>query len=296
MARRFLDHLSFERGIAANTYLAYEQDLATWISFLKEICGLQSFREVKREHITRFLEEQRSIKMRTATVARRLVTFKQLCGFLFSEGLLLEDVSAVVLSVPKGRTLPKTLSEREVEHLISSIPVDTTLGIRDRAIMELLYASGLRVSELITLCTRDLRLDEHELRCVGKGNKQRIVPLGEVAIASINRYLSTARQQLVRFDTTQDEVFITRFGKPFTRQGIFAMIRKRALEANMDPAVVSPHILRHCFATHLLAHGAQIRAIQEMLGHSDIATTQVYTHVNEHQIKDTHALFHPRNG
>jgi integrase/recombinase XerD len=243
--------------------------------------------------VAAFLDQQRKQGFRASTRARRLVAIKVLFAFLADEGVIPADIAALMNAPPKGRTLPRTLSEEEVASLLAAIDGDAPLTVRDRSMLELFYACGLRVSEVASLRLSDVRLDDAVIACVGKGNKQRLVPLGAVAEAWLRRYLAESRPRLARGNTTQSTLYLTVRGAPFTRQGIFAMLRKRAGEAALARSV-SPHVLRHCFASHLLAHGAQIRAIQEMLGHADIATTQVYTHVDDGQARATHARFHPR--
>jgi integrase/recombinase XerD len=300
---QFLDHIAYERGLAENTRAAYESDLTAFVTFLERSQGVHAFRDVTRRHIAAFLEEQRRVGFRAATRARRLVAVKVFFGFLAAEGLVPADVTAVMNAPAKGRVLPRTLSEAEVARLIASVGGEegggvgtsrAVLAVRDRSMLELFYACGLRVSEMTALRVGDVRLDEGLVSCTGKGNRQRLIPLGEVAGEWLRRYLAEARPRLARGNAAETGLYLTRRGGPFTRQGVFDMLRKRAGAAEIG-AAVSPHVLRHCFASHLLAHGAQIRAIQEMLGHADIATTQIYTHVDEGQAVRTHERFHPRH-
>ena len=291
---RFLDNVSFERGLSDNTRAAYEHDLSLLIAFLEQSAGIRSFSQVSRSHITAFLDQQRQQGLSTATRARRLVALKSLFAFLHGEGFLRENVTALIPSLPRDKILPRTLSEDEIDRLLYSIAGVTPHELRDRAMLEILYACGLRVSELTSLRIRDVLFDKNEIRCTGKGKKQRVIPLGQNAAACTQRYLQLARPRFAKGDTAQTTLFLTQRGMPFTRQGVFAMLLKRAAAAQIRPSL-SPHVLRHCFASHLLEHGAQIRAIQEMLGHADIATTQIYTHVNQRQITATHARFHPRH-
>jgi len=290
---KFLDHIAYERGLSENTRAAYAADLETFIAFLEKGGKATTFAAVTRSHVAAFLDQQRKQGFRASTRARRLVAIKVLFAFLADEGVIPADIAALMNAPPKGRTLPRTLSEEEVASLLAAIDGDAPLTVRDRSMLELFYACGLRVSEVASLRLSDVRLDDAVIACVGKGNKQRLVPLGAVAEAWLRRYLAESRPRLARGNTTQSTLYLTVRGAPFTRQGIFAMLRKRAGEAALARSV-SPHVLRHCFASHLLAHGAQIRAIQEMLGHADIATTQVYTHVDDGQARATHARFHPR--
>ncbi|MEI7899312.1 MAG: tyrosine recombinase [bacterium] len=291
----FLDHIAYERGLSANTRAAYETDLLMFAAFLETRCGITRFDHVTRNHIVTFLDDQRRKRMRATTRARRLVAIKVLFAFLCAEGQVPADVTAVMDAPGKGRQLPRTLSEAEVVRLLGSVSGDTAYDVRDRCMLELFYACGLRVSEVTALRVADVRLEEGVVRCVGKGDKQRVIPMGAEVVRWLLRYLAAARLRFVRAgDATETCLFLTQRGKPFTRQGVFAMLVKRARAAQIGRAL-SPHVLRHCFASHLLAHGAQIRAIQEMLGHADIATTQVYTHVEEGSVTRTHTQFHPRH-
>jgi integrase/recombinase XerD len=291
---QFLGHIAYERGLAENTRIAYESDLAAFVAFLERQRDVRAFAEVTRQHVADFLEEQRRQGFRVTTRARRLVAVKVLFGFLAAERLVPADVTAVMDAPKKGLRLPRTLTEADVGRLIASVNGDTVFAVRDRSMLELFYACGLRVSELITLRVGDARLAEGVVSCIGKGDKQRLIPLGEVAGDWLRRYLAEARPALSHGNTVEPALFLTRRGMPFTRQGVFDMLRKRAGVAELH-GPVSPHVLRHCFASHLLAHGAQIRAIQEMLGHVDIATTQVYIHVDASQNIRTHARFHLRH-
>jgi len=292
---QFIDHIAYERGLSANTLAAYEADLVAFADFLQAHVQLTSFSCVSRDHVSAFFEEQRRLRMRPATLARRMVAIKVFFAFLCAEGQLASDVTAVMDTPSKGRVLPRTLSEPEIARLLNAIDGSTPHDVRDRCMLELFYACGLRVSEVTDLNVGDIRMDERLVRCVGKGNKQRVVPLGREAQSWLERYVAEARPRFIRgrADDTL-KLFLTQRGAPFTRQGIFAMLVKRARAAGIA-AGLSPHVLRHCFATHLLAHGANIRSIQEMLGHADIATTQVYTHVDEGQAIRVHAQFHPRH-
>ncbi|HNX35631.1 MAG TPA: site-specific tyrosine recombinase [Kiritimatiellia bacterium] len=291
---QFLDHIAYERGLSENTRAAYESDLFFFVAFLEAKCGVSAFRQVTREHVAAFLEDQRRQGKRVTTRARRLIAIKVLFAFLCAEGHVPGNVVEVMASPAKGRALPRTLSEADVARLIGSVAGASAYDVRDRCMLELFYACGLRVSEVTSLRVGDVRLDDGIVRCIGKGDKQRVIPLGGAAAEWIRRYLAQARPRFARGDTSATCLFLTRHGAPFTRQGVYVMLEKRARAARIGVSL-SPHVLRHCFASHLLAHGAQIRAIQEMLGHADIATTQIYTHVDEGHVARTHAQFHPRH-
>lgn len=290
----FLDHLAYERGLSAHTRDAYQADLVVFVAFLERSGCAASFGQVTRDHIGAFLAEQRRQRMSTSTLARRLVAIKVFFAFLCAEGQLEKNVTEVMASPNKGRVLPHTVSESEIARLLNSVSGDRPHDVRDRCMLELFYACGLRVSEVASLRLGDVRLEEGVVRCVGKGDKQRAVPLGSEAGRWLVRYVAQARPVFARQREAEQGLFLTQRGSPFTRQGIFVMLVKRARAAGVGTGL-SPHVLRHCFASHLLAHGANIRAIQEMLGHADIATTQIYTHIDEGQAVRTHARFHPRH-
>lgn len=205
-----------------------------------------------------------------------------------------ENITASIISPETGRKLPHSLSEDDVSKLLNSINGSSPYDVRDRAILELFYACGLRVSELTSLKMNDVKVDEKLVKCTGKGGKSRIVPLGTGAYNALLNYLDHGRERFARGNASEMGLFLTQRGAPFTRQGIFKMLAKRAKDALLKEHV-HPHMLRHSFATHLLANGAPVRVIQEMLGHADIATTQVYTHVNDKLIKSIHSRFHPRS-
>jgi integrase/recombinase XerD len=293
-AALFLDAIAYERGLSEHTRAAYERDLSDFFAYLENIAKVTSFNGVTREHIADYLLYEKRQGLSIATRARRLVSIKVLFDYLVAEGHLRTNVTETIESAKRGRLLPRTLSEQEIGALLNSIQGTTPQSVRDRCMLELFYACGLRVSEVVNLRVGDIRMDETLVRCIGKGDKQRFVPIGSEACGWLHKYLDEARPALCKRDTAQQALFLTRLGKPFTRQGIFDMLMKRAQTAGLTQSI-SPHVLRHCFATHLLAHGTQIRAIQEMLGHADIATTQVYTHVDDGELVNVHARFHPRS-
>jgi len=293
-AVQFLDSIAYERGLSGHTRAAYERDLSQFFLFLEERGLASAPGQITRGHIAAFLLDEKRQGMAVATRARRLAAIRVFLGHLVSEGLLRQNVTATMASGRLGRSLPRTLSERDVAALLGSIQGKGPFEVRDRCMLELFYASGLRVSEVTGLHIGNVRVDEGIVRCVGKGSRERVVPIGAEACAWLGRYLAEARPWFARGSGDAVSLFLTRLGRPFTRQGVFDMLVKRAHAAGIMKGI-SPHVLRHCFATHLLAHGAQIRAIQEMLGHADIATTQIYTHVDDSEVLRTHARFHPRN-
>jgi len=288
---RFLDYLALERGLSENTRMAYAADLRSFLAFLgrRRVALLN---QVRRADILAYLTEEKDRGLNTNSLARRLVALKMFFRFLQQEALLSRNVAEAMSSPRLWKLLPGTLSEKEVDALLAAPRRNRRLGLRDQAVLETFYGSGLRVSELAGLRLEDLHLDEGYLRCVGKGNKERVVPLGKKARDCIQPYLAELRPQLARQQETQT-LYLTRQGKPFSRKGLWKMIKAYARVAGITKKV-SPHTLRHSFASHLLAHGAPLRIIQEMLGHADIMTTQIYTHVDPSRLKSVHSQFHPR--
>lgn len=291
LVEQFLDHLALERGLSDHTRKAYAGDLAGLAAFAAGR-GIASVNALTRARITDFLVHERDRGMAVSTVARRLVAIKMFLRYLQQEGLLDTNVADIMDSPRLWQSLPNVLSPREVERMLS-LPVGADRGaVRDRAILETFYASGLRVSEVAGLRLADLHFDGGYLRCTGKGGKTRVVPFGEQAKASLQRYLAEARPVFAR-DAAASAVFLTCRGGPFSRKGLWKLVKTYARRAAVEKAV-SPHTLRHSFASHLLSNGAPLRIIQEMLGHADIATTQIYTHVDQSRLRAVHARFHPR--
>ncbi len=288
---KFLDYISLERGLSENTRLAYAADLADFNTFLKRR-SVASANEITRQHIMAYLLEGRDRGLGTSTISRHLVSIKVLFRFLQQEGLLSANVTEAMDSPKLWRILPSVLSTREVGLLLSAPDEKQASGLRDKALLELFYATGLRVSEMAALTLDDLHFDSGYLRCFGKGRKERIVPIGTQAAEWVRRYLAEQRPALLKQKTSR-AVFLTRRGTAFSRKGIWKMIRQYTKKAGIMKKV-TPHTLRHSFASHLLSNGAPLRVIQEMLGHADIATTQIYTHVDASRLKGVHEQFHPR--
>ena len=292
-AESFRSHLAFARGVSPKTLEAYGRDVDF---FLKHLAaqGVADCAGITREHVRGYLDHLRTSCRRASTRARAFVALREFLGHLKTAGLSPHDASAGLDAPKKGIVLPKTLTEDAVRRLVVSVDGATPRDLRDRAMLEMLYGSGLRVSELCDLLVSDFVSDADLLRCFGKGSKERFVPVGIEEGRALARYLAEGRGAFDRTGGTDRHMFLTRLGRKFTRMGVFKMLKERAAAAGLEPAVVSPHVLRHCFATHLLAHGADIRAIQEMLGHASIATTQVYTHVDQARFAEVHRLHHPR--
>jgi integrase/recombinase XerD len=291
LVEQFLDFVSLERGLSPRTRDAYGADLSRFCIHLEK-SGVGSLNDVTRKHVLSFLMSEKERGISTNTISRRLVAIKVFFRYLQQEGLLADNVTEVMDSPRLWKVLPGVLSSREVERLLAAPVGKHPRALRDRAMLELMYASGLRVSEVTGLRVDDVHFDGGYLRCTGKGKKVRVVPFGESARRHLERYLEAGRPEFVKPDTG-DELFLSVRGKGLSRKTVWALIRHYAGRALIDKPI-SPHTLRHSFASHLLANGAPLRVIQEMLGHADIATTQVYTHVDQGRLQSVHARFHPR--
>lgn len=288
---QFLDHISFECGLSPKTREAYGSDLAG-LSRFAQAAGVHSPREINRKLLLTYLEHERDRGLSMNSIARRLIAVKVFFRYLLQEGLVEKDPTAVMESPRLWKVLPGTLSMKEVDRLLTMVQGTDKFSIRDRAMLELLYATGLRVTELAELTLEDLHLESGYLRTTGKGNKVRVTPFGAQARMHVEKYLAEVRPGLAG-EAGPRQVFLTFRGDRFSRKSIWKMIRTYARRAGITKKV-SPHTMRHSFATHLLANGAPLRMIQEMLGHADIATTQIYTHVDQNRLKSVHQQFHPR--
>ena len=289
---RFSDGLWLSDGLAKNTLESYRRDLAQFSRWLAEAGGKHLI-DAAPADLQRHLAWQVGTKQAKPRSTGRLVSsLKRFYQFAVREGLRRDDPSAELDAPRIPRSLPKTLSEADVESLLAAPEEDTTLGLRDRAMLETLYASGLRVSELVTLKTIQVNLDMGVVRVLGKGAKERLTPLGEEAVSWIVRYQREARPQLLGARKS-DGLFLTARGKPMTRQSFWNLVKRHAQVAGIRQAI-SPHTLRHAFATHLINHGADLRVVQMLLGHADITTTQIYTHVARERLKALHKKHHPR--
>lgn len=289
----FVGTLRFEREMAANTCEAYERDLRSFSVYMAER-GYVSAGDVTRDEIDAYFKAERERAMASTTRARRLVALKMFYRHLTERRLIASDPMALVDRPRKARVLPKVLSEDETFALIDEVKGDSPRDLRDRALLEVMYGCGLRVTETCELKIEDVVSDGELLRILGKGSKERLVPFGGAAANALAVYLASARASFVKGAASGNFVFLTRLGKPFTRQGIFKIIRERAAAVGIAAKRISPHVLRHCFASHMLQRGADIRAIQEMLGHADIGTTQIYTHVDSGRFGEVHRRYHPR--
>ena len=285
----FLDFLAVEKGLSPNTILSYSRDVQKLFLFFQK--EKLSWLKAGEEDLVRFIHHQSRAGLSPRSMARVVSSLKSFYKFLVLDGILKRN-PAVNLSSPKTwLALPKFLTVKEVEALLKQPDAGEVRGIRDKAMLELLYATGLRASELISLGTKDVNLKDGFLLCLGKGGKERLVPIGESAEKAVRQYLEGARAKLLK--QPSDFLFVTQQGKPFTRQGFWKLLKGYARKAGLD-AEISPHVLRHSFATHLLERGADLRSVQLMLGHSQITTTQVYTHVSRKRLRQVYDRFHPR--
>jgi len=287
----FLNMLAVEKGLARNTLEAYSRDLNRLADFLKGR-GVKTWEESRTVHLRAYVSWLRQRGLSARSVARHVVAMRQLYRFLEKEEVIRANpVPSFILS-SRAIKLPHTLSGEEVEKLLKQPDSSELLGVRDQAMLELLYASGLRVSELVSLQTNQVRLEENYLTARGKGSKVRVIPFGKWAREKLLRYLQEARPKLLK-GRMSPVLFVTRSGKGLTRQAFWKLIRRYALASGIEKRV-TPHTLRHSFATHLLEGGADLRSVQSMLGHSDISTTQIYTHLSRSYLKEAHRRFHPR--
>ena len=288
---QFCDRLWLEEGLSDLTLAAYRRDLRIFAKWLEAQRG-KALESALQMDVETYLAHRFAQKTKPRSAARFLSTLKRFYRWLARENKISVDPTLNLDSPKLPRPLPKSLSEMDVEHLLSIDDLHTPLGMRDKAMLETLYATGLRVSELVGLKFLGLNLDAGIVRVTGKGGKERLVPLGEEAILWLGRYLKEARPQLLNRQVS-DAVFVTQHGKGMTRQAFWYLLKRRAKTAGLAQSL-SPHTLRHAFATHLLNHGADLRVVQMLLGHSDISTTQIYTHVARERLKQLHASHHPR--
>ena len=291
LIEQFLDAIWMERGLSENTLAAYRNDLngyARWLAGQAQ----SDLTTAGRDDVQTYLAQRVAAKASPRSTARLLSTLRRFYAWLRRENRINEDPTALIEAPKLGRPLPKTLTESEVEALLAAPDTETTLGLRDRTMLEVLYASGLRVSEMVSLKLTQLNLQQGVIRVTGKGNKERLVPLGDEAVSWLQSYLQESRSSLLNGQSC-DALFVTQRREAMTRQAFWYMIKRHAKTAHIEKAL-SPHTLRHAFATHLLNHGADLRVVQMLLGHSDLSTTQIYTHVAKARLKDLHAQHHPR--
>jgi integrase/recombinase XerD len=287
----FCDALWLEDGLARATLDSYRSDLGRLALWLSENAG-EPLLDIRETTLTAFIA-QLSRSTRATSQARYLSTLRRFYRWQLGRGRIFTDPTLKLANPARPSRLPKVMSEKQVDALLNAPDLGNPLGLRDRAMLETLYASGLRVSELVNLKIHEVGFNEGVVRVLGKGSKERLVPLGEVAIDWLQRYLDEARPEIIKGQQSE-ALFVTARGGAMTRQAFWQLIKRYALQAGIDPAKLSPHVLRHAFATHLLNHGADLRVVQLLLGHADITTTQIYTHVARERLKTLHAIHHPR--
>jgi len=290
LVKRFLDYIFVECGLAGATVTAYQRDLGEFWNHLveRDVEPADISMEDVQEHLIRL--QRRGLVV--SSIARHLAAIKVFLRHLYAERVLRRDLASLIESSKRWRTIPDTVHYNQVEALLSAPDPREEFYLRDRALLELLYATGMRVSEVVDLSLEQINLRLGYVRCIGKGRKERIVPVGRTAIEAVEEYLEYLRPRLLG-DRPVSALFLSRTGRPLDRTNMWRLVRKYAITAGVDKPL-SPHTLRHCFATHLLAGGADLRIVQELLGHADLTTTQVYTHVDETQLKRVHREYHPR--
>ncbi|MGB9734883.1 MAG: site-specific tyrosine recombinase XerD [bacterium] len=289
----FIDFIASEKGLSRNSILAYSTDLKRFSEFASAH-GIKDVIDIKTDNILKFLQSLKDNNLSSSSVIRHQITIRNFFKFMLKEGMLKKD-PVHILEIPRrNKKLPQVMSESEVESLLNApfLINDPRRQIRDKAMLELMYATGLRVSELVMLTLNSVEMTVGYIVVKGKGNKERIVPMGEVAKDSIAKYLTESRPKFLKRNT--DYLFLTQQGKRFTRQGFWKLLKMYLKMLDITKRI-TPHTLRHSFATHLLAHGADLRSVQLMLGHSDISTTQIYTHINTEMLKRIYDKYHPRS-
>lgn len=289
----FIHFLVVEKGLAENTIISYERDLKRYLQYLKNVEKITSFNDVSRLHIMQFLALLKDENKSPKTLARHVASIRSFHQFLLRDQIVTTDATVHLETPKQEQSLPKVLTLAEVERLLESPDLTTHFGLRDKAMLEVLYATGIRVTELINLDLDNVHLTMGFVRCIGKGNKERIIPIGQAAIDAIDNYLNEGRPKFVSRKHRDNALFLNHHGRRLSRQGFWKILKKITLEASIEKPL-TPHTLRHSFATHLLENGADLRVVQELLGHADISTTQIYTHVTQTRLKDVYRKHHPR--
>ena len=289
---QFIFFMDVERGVSPNTIDSYKRDLEKFFRYLKKINKSNKLASVSRDDITDFLMYLKDSELCTTSIARNLAALKTFWKFMVAEQVLTENVAAIVDTPRIWKTVPDVLNRNEVEMLLEAPSRKTKQGLRDKAILELMYAAGLRVSEVSDLKKTNINIDADFVKCRGKGGKERIIPIGKESHKAIEIYLKRARSKMSK-NCEDEHLFLSRLGKKISRQSLWKMIKKYSIQCGIRKHI-TPHTLRHSFATHLLEGGADLRGVQEMLGHADISTTQIYTHINKEKLKGTHEKYHPR--
>jgi integrase/recombinase XerD len=292
LINEFINFLSVERGLARNTIMAYSRDLEAYAGHLERVCGVRTPEGITRDKVTGYMYAAKKNGLSARSISRALAAIRMFHRFLLRENFAAEDPTDLVETPKTWKRVPDVLSQAEIDAMIKAASGRDVQSVRDRAILELFYASGLRVSELTALRIESVDLEMGLVRCVGKGRKERLIPVGNKAKEAVAHYIGTARVKILKGRQT-DALFLSRLGKAMTRQSVWKAIKLYARKTNMKKTI-KPHTLRHTFATHLLEHGADLRSVQEMLGHTDISTTQIYTHVDRERLRTIHKQFHPR--
>ncbi len=287
----FIKHLQFERKLSPNTQSAYASDLKQYLTYLAK--KRLKADKVNHHDISDYLWTRKETGMKTSTLARELESIRMFHKYLFAENLTSADPGSKTVSPRLLSKLPSVLSARDIERLLAAIPLNREPGLRFRAMCETLYATGMRVSELVGLKMDQLDLDSCFVRVIGKGNKERIVPIGQSAKAYLRQYLAARARKFEKRPHDKETVFLSKFGRKMTRNEFWRVLRNYSRAARIK-GHISPHVLRHSFASHLLEGGADLRSVQELLGHSSLTTTQIYTHIETKRLKETHRKFHPR--
>lgn len=287
----FLNYLTIEKGLSKNTIESYKRDLKSYMVYLKTK-KIDSINSTDRALIVSYLLSMQKQGKASSSISRACAAIRSFYRFLFHENYIDDDPTLNIESPKLEKRLPRVLTVSEVETLLSQPKSNDPWELRDRAMLELLYSTGIRVSELISLTCEDIKLEMGFLRCIGKGSKERIVPVGKIATFYVKKYIQEARNKFLKKNNT-DILFLNRYGEGLTRQGFWKIIKKYSKKAGIKKEI-TPHTLRHSFATHLLENGADLRSVQEMLGHADISTTQIYTHLTKSKMKEIYDKSHPR--
>ncbi|HGJ67048.1 TPA: site-specific tyrosine recombinase XerD [bacterium] len=291
LIKQFTDYLLVERGLSENTITSYRIDLNDFAEFIGTLDqSTDSLEKVKYDDIAKYLAHLGNLELASSTIDRRMDSLRIFYKFLTAERFIKENPTDMIEPLKSWSKLPTVLSIAEVQLILDQPDMSTALGLRDKAMLELMYASGLRVSEVVDLRLNDINSEIGYVRCIGKGNKERVVPVGSKALFAIKSYIESGRQQL---NPKEDWLFVNYKGDKLSRDGIRRIIQTIAKSVGIDKPI-SPHTLRHCFATHLLENGADLRSLQEMLGHASISATQRYTHINSERLRQIHSRFHPR--
>lgn len=294
--KQYLRFVKLEKGLAENSVNSYENDLKRYLGYVHGILGISNLGGITLQHIESYLEELTAMELAVSSIARNISSIRSFHEFAVVEQLADANPAELIELPKKAKKLPEVLDADEVERIINSADRTTTAGIRDAAILETLYASGMRVSELTNLEMDKLFFEIGFIRVIGKGNKERLVPVGEIAQLALEHYIETARKEFLNPDKpgkSENKLFLNQRGGPLTRMSVWNIVNKYAMKAGITKNVY-PHIFRHSFATHLLEGGADLRAVQEMLGHTSILTTEIYTHVDRSLLHQIHREFHPR--